>query len=103
MSYSLQLGRPQPFNSIIPAIPNETNVTYNYYPILRRVLGEGSLYNLNGLSGEASIKILDDAQAQLKGKPLVDSSALTEGNVKFALQKLLVMAKNRKKSIWKVA
>lgn len=94
MGYDITLGRPK---------SNQFGVTYNYCPILKRVLGEGGLRNLNGLSGEASIKLLDEAQAQLVGKPLSDYWAPTEGNVKAALQKLLVLAKKRKKSIWQVS
>jgi hypothetical protein len=91
MSYTMSLGKQ---NGL------ELGVTYNYYPILRRVMGEGSLHNLYGKTGRESIPMLQDAVKELRGEPAEDYFALTEGNVRAALLELLAMAKQRPKRKW---
>ena len=77
------------------------NITYNYGDILRHKLGNKGIHTLYGKTGLESIPILETAVKQLADD--VDDADYwhaTEGNVKRALNQLLVMARMRPDGIW---
>lgn len=76
------------------------NVTYNYSKIFRRVLGEGGIRSIYGLSGAESIPKLTAAIAQLNDDVHPDYWAATDGNAKQALVQLRALAQMRPDGIW---
>lgn len=76
------------------------SVTYNYAPIYRRVLPGQSIRSLYGMTGAASIPVLESAIAQLGDDVDDDYWKATEGNAKRALFHLLAMAKMRPDGVW---
>lgn len=76
------------------------NVTYNYAPIFRRVLGEKGIRSIYGMTGADSIPKLCMAIQQLKSDPHPDYWEPTDGNAQLALVGLLKFAVLRPDGIW---
>lgn len=76
------------------------NVTYNYSPQFRRVLGEKGIRSIYGMSGAASLPALNNAIAQLADDVAPDYWAATDGNAKRALMQLRALAEMRPDGIW---
>lgn len=76
------------------------NITYNYYPVFRKVFGEDGIRYLYGKSGIESIPIIENAIGQLTDETASDYWTCTEGNVKQVLYKLLSFAQMRPDGIW---
>lgn len=76
------------------------SVTYNYFEIFRRVLGEDGIEVLYGLTGGESIPVLEQALSQLHGKPDENYWRATDGNARAALEDLLALARLRPEGIW---
>lgn len=77
------------------------NVTYNYGPILRRVLGPDGIRTLYGRRGIESIPLLINAIEMLDDDVSEDYWEATEGNVRVALSGLLFLAQRAPQGIWK--
>lgn len=75
-------------------------VTYNYGSILWRILGDGGITKIYGLTGKESIPILENAISQLGDDVDPDYFVATEGNVKADLCILLEMAKKYPYGTW---
>jgi hypothetical protein len=73
----------------------ELNVTYNYSEILHKVLGEGGIRSLYGITGALAINMIKNAIDQLGDDVDPDYWKATEGNVKQALFKLLALCRMR--------
>lgn len=76
------------------------SVTYNYYGIFRRFLGEDGIEALYGLTGGESIPFLERAISQLHGDPDENYWRATDGNARAALEDLLALARLRPEGIW---
>lgn len=76
------------------------NVTYNYAVHFRRVMGERGVRTIYGMSGAASIPILDSAIANLSNDTDPDYWKATEGNAKRALVQLRALAEMRPDGVW---
>ena len=76
------------------------NVTYNYAPHFKRVLGERSIRSIYGMTGAESIPVLEDAASKLADDVSDDYWEATEGNAKRALLQLAAMARLRPDGIW---
>jgi len=75
------------------------NITWNYAPILYRVLPEG-IRGLYGKTGAESIPLLKDAISKLGDDVHPDYWTATEGNVKKALCQVLALAQMRPDGVW---
>ena len=76
------------------------NVTCNYGDIYRRVLGEGGIRSIYGMTGAESVPVLDEAASKLSDDATDDYWEATEGNAKRPLLKLAAMARMRPDGIW---
>src|SRR3990167_270694 len=76
------------------------NATYNYAEHFRTALGESGIRTIYGMTGEASIPVLEAAIAQLSGVPDADYWAATEGNARAALQNVLALAHLGPHGVW---
>ena len=76
------------------------NVTYNYAPHFKRVLGESGIRAIYGMTGAESIPVLEDAASRLADDASDDYWDATEGNAKRALLQLAAMARLRPDGIW---
>ena len=76
------------------------NVTYNYAPIFRRVLGDKGIRTIYGMMGAESIPVLQRAADQLGDDVTGNYWDDTEGNAKRALYKLIALAKLRPDGVW---
>ena len=76
------------------------NVTYNYAPHFKRVLGERGVRTIYGMTGAESIPVLEAAAARLADDASDDYWDATEGNAKSALLQLAAMAHLRPDGIW---
>lgn len=76
------------------------NVTYNYAPIFKRVLGEEGIRSIYGMSGKESQILLAKAASRLQDDDSQDYWEPTEGNVKKALVNLLILAILKPEGIW---
>lgn len=76
------------------------SVTYNYYGIFRRVLGNDGIEALYGLTGGESIPLLEQAISQLQGEPDKNYWRATDGNARRALEDLLGLAHLRPEGVW---
>ena len=76
------------------------NVTYNYAPHFKRVLGERGVRTIYGMTGAESITVLEAASARLADDVSDDYWEPTEGNAKRALLQLAAMARLRPDGIW---
>ena len=75
------------------------NITYNYAPIIGRVI-DGGLRGLYGKSGGEAIPLLESAIGKLKDDVDGDYWKPTEGNVKRALCAVLALSRMRPDGIW---
>lgn len=78
----------------------ELNVTYNYGEVFRRLFGEKGIRSIYGLTGAASIPVLESAASQLSDEVDEDYWQPAEGNVKRALLQLLALARLRPDAVW---
>jgi len=76
------------------------NVTYNYAPHFRAVLGENGIRSLYGMTGEQSIPVLKKAISCLDVGKDEDYWSPTEGNARKALIDLLELARIRPDGVW---
>lgn len=76
------------------------NVTYNYSPHFRRVMGPEGIRTIYGMTGAESIPVLKKAMAALMDDVSSDYWEPTEGNAKKALAGLLAYAQMRPDGIW---
>lgn len=76
------------------------NVTWNYAPILYRVLGEDGIRSLYNKTGAETIPLLKEAIEKLGDDVSADYWQATEGNVKQALCGLLAFAQLRPDGVW---
>ena len=76
------------------------NVTYNYAPHFRRVLGERGIRTIYGMTGAESIPVLEVAAAKLADDASDDYWDATEGNAKRALLQLAALARLRPDGVW---
>lgn len=76
------------------------NITYNYGKHFYRVMGEGGIRSIYGLTGAESIPILKEAISKLGDEVDPDYWKATEGNAKKALHGLLALAQLRPDGIW---
>ena len=79
----------------------ELNVTYNYGPIFFRVLGEGGVRSIYGMTGAASLPILRAAADKLADNASADYWEPTEGNAKRALLQLEALAEMCPDGVWR--
>lgn len=77
------------------------NVTYNYAPILYKVMGEKGIRTIYGKTGAEATFILKDAISKLGDDVDKDYWKATEGNAKRALCGLLAFAQLRPDGIFK--
>ena len=77
------------------------NVTYNYGHIFRRIMGEEGIRTLYGLTGAASLSLLQAAAAKLHTDEHEDYWAATEGNARKALLDLATLAELQPQGVWK--
>lgn len=77
------------------------NITYNYAQHYYRVFeGDEGIRTIYGMTGAASIPVLEKAIAQL-GDDVTDRYwDATEGNAKRALTQLLALARMRPDGVW---
>lgn len=77
------------------------NVTYNYSKIFCRVLGKEGIRSIYGMTGQASIPVLEKAISQLSDiGPVYSYWDATDKNARTALSNLLELAKARPEGIW---
>ena len=76
------------------------NVTYNYAPHFARVLGDGGIRSIYGMTGAESIPVLEAAAARLADDASDDYWDATEGNAKRALLQLAALARLRPDGVW---
>ena len=76
------------------------NITYNYGPFFRKVLGPDGIRSIYGLSGAESIPMLKKAISELADDVSDNYWDATEGNAKKALYGLLALAQMRPDRIW---
>lgn len=75
------------------------NITYNYAKHYSAV-GPNGIRSIYGLTGAASIPVLQGAIAQLGDEVSQDYWEATEGNAKRALYQLLALAQMRPDGVW---
>lgn len=76
------------------------NVTYNYAEHYKRVLGEGGIRTIYGMTGAESIPVLEAAASRLADDATGNYWDDTEGNAKRALLQLVALAKLRPDGVW---
>lgn len=76
------------------------NITYNYAPIFRRVLGDKGIRTIYGMTGAESIPVLEAAASRLADDATGNYWDATEGNAKRALLQLVALAKLRPDGVW---
>lgn len=77
------------------------NVTYNYCPIFRRLLGEKGIRAIYGMTGAWSIHVLQEAIALLgDAQPTGDYWEVADGNAKMVLLQLVALAQLRPDGVW---
>ena len=76
------------------------NITYNYAPHLWRVLGDGGIKAIYGMTGAESIPVLESAISKLGDDVDADYWKPTEGNAKRALRQCLALAQMRPDGVW---
>lgn len=76
------------------------NVTYNYSHHFYRVLGDGGIRTIYGMTGVDSIPVLEKGASQLSDDCDPDYWKATEGNAKRALLQLIALAKLRPDGVW---
>ncbi len=78
----------------------DINITYNYWPHFRRVLGGKGIRELYGKTGGETIPILKAAIEALDTDVSDDYWEATEGNARAALCQCLALAQMRPDGIW---
>lgn len=78
----------------------EFNITYNYWPYLRAVLGPEGIRTLYGMTGAASAVLLTQAILALQDDDEPDYWKATEGNTRRALVACLSMALQCPTAVW---
>jgi hypothetical protein len=76
------------------------NITYNYSSHYYRAFGENGIRTIYGMTGAASIPVLQDAISSLGDDVNDDYWAPTEGNAKRALCQLVALAQLRPDGAW---
>ena len=76
------------------------NITWNYGPHFRRILGEKGIRAIYGMTGAESIPVLKAAADQLSDDVADDYWEPTEGNAKRALFGLIALAQLRPDGVW---
>ena len=76
------------------------NVTYNYAPIFRRVLGDKGIRTIYGMTGAESIPVLEAAASRLADDATGNYWDATDGNAKRALLQLVALARLRPDGVW---
>jgi len=76
------------------------NVTYNYAPHFYASLGEKGIRTIYGMTGAASIPLLEQAAAALGADIDPDYWKPTEGNARRALHQLSALAAMRPDGVW---
>jgi hypothetical protein len=115
MSYDIRLLDPETKEQIYFGTPHQLkggtyalggtteawlNVTYNYSSHFYRVLGEKGIRSIYGLTGAASIPILEAAAAKLADDFDHDYWKPTEGNAKLAIFNLVELARAAPHGVW---
>lgn len=78
------------------------NITYNYSPHFVKVFGDEGIEFLDGISGKDSISILEGAIEQLGDDIDDDYWKPTEGNARFALVQMKLLATMRPDGVWSI-
>lgn len=78
------------------------NITYNYGPIYRRVMGGGLYDTIDGKLAAETIPMLQEAISKLGDNVSSNYWDSTEGNAKKALYKLLAIAQMRPDGMWEI-
>lgn len=76
------------------------NITWNYGPHFRRVLGEEGIRSICGTTGAESLPILRAAAGKLAAGMDHDYWAPTEGNARAAIEGLIALAEIAPHGIW---
>lgn len=76
------------------------NITYNYAPIFRRVLGESGIRSIYGKLVSDTLPTLREAASKLEGAPYRDYWAPTDGNAKKALLDLVALGEMAPTGVW---
>jgi hypothetical protein len=76
------------------------NITYNYYPCFWWSIGENGIRTIYGMSGAASIPVLQKAISLLGDDVDEDYWKPTQGNAKRALCQLVALAMMRPDGVW---
>ena len=76
------------------------NITYNYGPAFRKVLGEKGIRTIYGMTGAESIPVLEAAASRLADDATGNYWDATDGNAKRALLQLAALAKLRPDGVW---
>lgn len=76
------------------------NVTYNYAPHFKRVMGDDGIRRIYGMSGAQSKPVLEEAFSRLADDADDDYWKPTEGNAKRAIAGLLAFANLRPDGVW---
>lgn len=115
MSYDIRLCDPVTKETLVTETPHQIaggtrclggtdemwlNVTYNYSVHFKRVMGDGGIRRIYGLTGAESIPLLKDAINMLGDDASDDYWQPTEGNAKQALCGLLALAQLRPDGVW---
>lgn len=101
---TLELDKPHHMKGGTYAVDGTTearlNITYNYRPVFCRVFGDNGIRSIYGLSGAASLPMLDKAISTLDDDTDSNYWAATDGNVKLALLQLRALAEMRPDGYW---
>jgi hypothetical protein len=95
MSYDIEL-----FDPDTEGEADHINVTWNYADHLYRLLGKKGIRSIYGMTGEESIPIIMEAIKALGTDVCEDRYQPTEGNVRRALEQMVIMAKKHPSCIW---
>ena len=76
------------------------NITWNYGKHFRRVLGEGGIRSIYGMTGEASLPVLRAGADALGNDVSADYWEATEGNAKRSILGLIALAELAPHGIW---
>ena len=78
------------------------NITSNYAGTLERVLGEGGIRRLDGMTGAESVPLLKTGIGKLGDDVSGDYWKETDGSVKRALCQVLALAQMRPDGVWDI-
>jgi len=115
MSYDISLRDPVTHETLLVDNPHQIrggmyamggtreawlNITWNYGPHFRRILGEKGIRAIYGMTGAESIPVLKAAADQLADDVSEDYWEPTEGNAKRAIFGLIALAQLRPDGVW---